>query len=104
YDDASKATRITVTSTGRMAVGASRPSTTSISIGQLALGSITNVREMTVLVEQVERALDDTSAPEEVKQEARSRLRRIADTATEVGTGAAGELLASVLRQVSGLP
>jgi hypothetical protein len=101
YNDAAQAARITVTSTGRMAVASSRP---SITIGQLALGSIANIAEMSVLVAQVERALDEASAPEETKQEAQSRLRRLADTASEVGTGAAGELLASVLRQVGGLP
>lgn len=103
YNDAAQAARISVTSTGRMAVAASRP-TTNISIGQLAFGGITNIGEVRVLVERAERALDAADAPDEVKQEARSRLRRIAETAAEVGTGAAGDLLASVLRQVGGLP
>jgi hypothetical protein len=96
------AAQIEVTGPGRVASGISRPNV-SISANQLALGDILNV-DMNVVIPEIERRIDSIDATDETKKEAKSRLRRLAGTAADVGTGAAGEVLAAALRQYGGLP
>jgi hypothetical protein len=102
-NDVNLAAHIRVTSAGRVAVASSGPRT-NITIEQLALGRIANVREINVLVSKIERGIDSAEVEESVKEEARSRLRRVTEVVSEIGTGTAGDLLAAVLRQTAGLP
>jgi hypothetical protein len=100
YNDFLQAGTIEVTGPGRMAAQLSRP---SVTIGQLALGNVANV-DMTVLLPELESRIDAADEQDDTKAEAKSGLRRVASTAAEVGTGAAGDLLAAVLKQYGGLP
>jgi hypothetical protein len=83
-----------------MAAQISRP---NISIGQLALGNIAHY-DLTVIVQKMKQEIDKADAPEETKEEARGRLRKLTDTASAIGAGAAGVLLAAALRGATGLP
>lgn len=98
-NDLNIAGQIRVTSHGRIAAQTSRP---SIAIGQLALGNITNL-DLSVLIGEIESRVEASEADEATKQEARSRLGMLRERAANVGTGAAGDLIGSALRQVLGL-
>lgn len=99
FDDVNQAEDIRVTGPGRVAAQASRPSMT---IGQLAIGgNISNI-DLTVLISAIERQIEEGPGNEEEKAEARTRLGKLKETAENVGTGAAGDLIASALRQVLG--
>jgi hypothetical protein len=85
---------IRVTSQGRIAAqGSSRP---SVTIGQFALGNISNV-DLTVLLSAVEQQVEASDADEKVKEEARGKLHALRDLAEKTGTGAGGELIGSAL-------
>jgi hypothetical protein len=73
-----------------------------VTIGQIAFGNISNL-DLTVLIAAVEQQVEESDASEETKAEARSRLRQLRDRAADVGTGAAGDLIATALRQVLGV-
>jgi len=93
YNDLVQASDITVTSHGRMAAQTSRP-TVAVNIANI---------DLTVLLNAMEAKVDEIAAPEEAKDEARSKLREARDVLVGVGTGATGEVLAAALRSVLGL-
>lgn len=71
-------------------------------VGQLALADIRNI-DVFVILDAAAKALDETDAPEEVKSEARTALRRMRDVGTSVLSSAASEALAAAMRQALGL-
>ncbi len=72
-------------------------------VGQLALRDISNVN-ISVILDAIERSLDDLDAPQETKEEARGVIRRMRETGTSVATSAAGGVLAAAVRHSLGLP
>jgi len=72
-------------------------------VGQLALGNISNV-DMLVVLDAAEASLDAVDAPAEVKEESRRAIHRMRDVAQSVATTAAGETIAAALRHALGLP
>lgn len=72
-------------------------------VGQLALGDISNI-DVFVILEAAERALDRIDAPPEIKEQARGVIRRMRDAGSSVISSAAGEVLAAAVRHGSGLP
>jgi hypothetical protein len=94
YMDVAETRDIRVTPQGRLAApGSSRP---SVTIGQFALGNISNV-DLTVLLSAVEQQIEASDADEDVKEEARGKLHALRDLAEKTGTGAGGELIGSAL-------
>jgi hypothetical protein len=72
-------------------------------VGQLALGNIENI-DITVLLDGVERSLEQLEAPEAEKEEARTAIQRMRQAGSTVATSAAGSLLAEALRRALGMP
>ncbi len=93
YNDLVQASDITVTSHGRMAAQTFRP-TVAVNIASI---------DLTVLLTAMEAKVDEIVAPDEAKNEARSKLREARDLLVGVGTGATGEVLAAALRSALGL-
>lgn len=72
-------------------------------VGQLALGDITNV-DLFVILDATERALETLDVTPAEKDEARTVLRRMRDAGATATTSAVGNVLAAALRQALGLP
>lgn len=72
-------------------------------VGQLALGDIQNI-DIFVLLDAMERSLDQIHASPEDKETARTTLERMRDAAGNVANSAASSVLAAALRQALGLP
>jgi len=72
-------------------------------VGQLALGDISNV-DIFVILNAAERSLDGLDAAEEVKDEARGAIRQMRETGTSILSAAASEILATAVRRGLGLP
>lgn len=91
YNDLSQAANITVTSQGRIAAQTARPT--------FAI----NITDLTVLLSAVEDEIAASDATDDVKDEARSRVRQALGG---VGSGAVGEVLGaafvSALRALGG--
>ena len=83
---------IEVTGQGRVAAKAGSP---TIAI---------NIANINVLFEQMEREIDLMEVDEEVKEEAKSKLRVAADAVGDIGKVAVGETLAAAFRHTLGLP
>jgi hypothetical protein len=106
-----RAINIVVTGTGLAAVAArkqaSAPATqvniVNSTVGQLALRDINSV-DIFVILDAVERSLDDLDAPHEIKEEARGVIRQMRDASASIATSAAGGVLAAAVRHSIGLP
>jgi hypothetical protein len=92
-DDVWKFSQIEVTGAGRGVAQTARP-TIAINVANL---------DMTVLLSAVEEEVEAVEASEDVKREARSKIREARDVLVGVGTGATGDVLAAALRRVLGL-
>ena len=93
-NDLSQAANITVTSQGRIAAQTARP-TLEINVASI---------DMTVLFNRMEEEIEALDAPEEVKNDARSRLHEAREVLVGVGSGTTADLLAAVLRRALHLP
>jgi len=71
-------------------------------VGQLALGDITNL-DVRVLLDAIEASLETVEAPVEVKAEGRQAIARMREAAQSIATTAAGDALAVALRRALGL-
>lgn len=71
-------------------------------VGQLALGDITNL-DVRVLLDAIEARLETVEAPVEVKAEGRQAIARMREAAQSIATTAAGDALAVALRRALGL-
>jgi hypothetical protein len=105
-----RAINIVVTGEGLSAVASRRGlhATTQVNIvnstvGQLALKDISNV-DISVILEAVERSLDDLNAPHDTKEEARGVIRQMRHASTSIASSAAGNVLAAAVRHSIGLP
>lgn len=105
-----RATNITITSPGVHALAAHRATGAATqlniinsTVGQLALGNISNI-DMFVILDGAERALEQIDAPAEVKEEARGVIRRMRDVGVSVISSTTREVLAAAVRQGLGLP
>jgi hypothetical protein len=94
HNDISQAANITVTSHGRIAAQSARPMV-AINVAKI---------DLTVLLSAVEEEVAASDAPDEVKDEARTKLRAARDVLVGVGSGATAEVLAAALRRTLGLP
>lgn len=95
YNDLAQAANITVTGHGRIAAQSSRPT--------VAINVAANI-DMTVLLSAVEDEIAAIDAPDEIKDEARSKLRAARDALVGVGSTATAEVIAAALRRTLGLP
>jgi len=93
-----------VTANGRKDLDVGKPSVSihNSVVGQLALGDINNLT-LVKLLDAVEAAVDQSDASEEEKGEARQAMARARRALEEVGSSAAGDLIASALRTVLGV-
>jgi hypothetical protein len=72
-------------------------------VGQLALGDITNI-DIFVILDAMERSLETVEGSAEEKEQARGAIQRMRDAGGTVASAAAGSVLAAALRQAFGLP
>lgn len=72
-------------------------------VGQLALGDITNIN-IFVILDAMERLLETVEGSAEEKEEARTAIQRMREAGGTVASSAAGTVLAAALRQALGLP
>ena len=82
---------------------ATQVSIVNSTVGQLALGDISNI-DVFVILDAAERALDRLDAPAEAKEEARRTIRRMRDAGAAAISSVAREVLAAAVRQGLGLP
>ena len=93
-DDVFKFSGIEVTGQGRAFAQTARP---AIAI------NVANI-DMTVLLSAVEEEVAAIDAPDEIKDEARSKLHAAREVLVGVGSGATAEVIAAALRRTLGLP
>lgn len=106
-----RAINIVVTGAGLSAVAArkqaSAPATqvniVNSTVGQLALRDINSV-DISVILDAIERSLDDLDAPYETKEEARGVIGKMREASASIATSAAGGVLAAAVRHSIGLP
>lgn len=72
-------------------------------VGQLALGNVNNI-DVKILLEGMERALENMDASEMDKEQARSTIQRMREVGGTVASSTVSNLLAAALRQALGLP
>lgn len=94
YNDLSQAANITVTSQGRIAAQTARP-TLEINVANI---------DMAILFNRMEEEIEALDAPEDAKDEARSKLRAARPLLVGVGSGTTADVLAAVLRRALHLP
>jgi hypothetical protein len=102
--DLSSCREFRVTVAGRQETQVAKP-TVSIRdsvIGQFAVGDINNLT-LVSLIEDVEAAVEASTASDDDKREARDALGRARKAVDEIGSSAAGDLVASALRAVLGV-
>jgi hypothetical protein len=86
----------------RKTTGGTQVNIVNSTVGQLALGDITNL-DVRVLLNAIEASLETADAPVEVKAEGLAAIARMRDAAQSIATTAAGEVLGVALRRALGL-
>jgi hypothetical protein len=71
-------------------------------VGQVGMGDV-HAGDISMLLAQAERELDQMAVPEEAKKDARDALRQMRGIAATVATSTAGSLLTAALRRAMGM-